>query len=100
MSEERLRALEARLDAIERFLTKRKRPLTTKQAAVLEYVESCIQLKGKAPTIEEIRRHLGLRAASTVSQHLEQLTAKGWLERAPHAARGLMLPVEAERIPA
>jgi repressor LexA len=61
--------------------------LTPKQRQVYEYVRSYTIEHGYAPSLMEIRDHLGLSAVSTVHEHLVNLEAKGFLKREDHKAR-------------
>jgi DNA (cytosine-5)-methyltransferase 1 len=53
--------------------------LTKKQKEVLDFITSYINEIGVAPTIEEIRKHLNLKAVSTVHEHINTLKLKGYL---------------------
>jgi len=54
-------------------------PLTKKQKEVFDFITSYINEVGVAPTIEEIRKHLNLKAVSTVHEHINTLKLKGYL---------------------
>jgi repressor LexA len=64
--------------------------LTPKQRQVYEYVRSYTIEHGYAPSLMEIRDHLGLSAVSTVHEHLVNLEIKGFLKREDHKARSSM----------
>jgi len=53
--------------------------LSKKQKQVYEWLRRFIARKGYAPSYEEIREGLGLNSLNTVSYHLHQLSAKGYL---------------------
>ncbi len=55
--------------------------LYPKQRKVLKYIEEYIREHGHAPTLTEIKDYLGVRALSTVHEHLIKLEEKGYLER-------------------
>jgi len=61
--------------------------LTPKQRQIYEYVRSYTIEHGYAPSLMEIRDHLGLSAVSTVHEHLVNLEDKGFLKREDHKAR-------------
>jgi repressor LexA len=63
---------------------KRKSPssgLTGQQKRVLNYIGAFAGSEGRAPSLEEIRDHLGLSAVSTVHEHVGRLVEKGYLSR-------------------
>jgi len=53
--------------------------LTPKQKQVYEFIRTYFEDRGHAPSYEEIRDGLGLRAVSTVHKHLKYLEKKGFL---------------------
>lgn len=55
--------------------------LYPKQRKVLGYIEDHIKSKGFAPTLTEIKDFMGVKALSTVHEHLIKLEEKGFLER-------------------
>lgn len=55
--------------------------LYPRQRKVLKYIEDYVGLHGYAPTLTEIKDYLGVRALSTVHEHLIKLEDKGYLER-------------------
>lgn len=55
--------------------------LTGKQIKLLDYIKSYSRMKGYAPSLKEMADFLGLRAVSTVHQHLESLRLKGYIEK-------------------
>lgn len=55
--------------------------LYPRQRKVLSYIEDYIGMHGYAPTLTEIKGYLGVRALSTVHEHLIKLEDKGYLER-------------------
>ncbi|MFH1755111.1 MAG: transcriptional repressor LexA [Candidatus Latescibacterota bacterium] len=83
--------------------------LTRQQRRVLSFISTFLETEGYAPTLEEIRSHLGLSAVSTVHEHVEKLIEKGYLSRGwnqsrsialtPFAATSGMMPGTAGRIP-
>lgn len=53
--------------------------LSKKQKQVYEWLRRFVERKGYAPSYQEIRAGLGLNSLNTVSYHLHQLSAKGYL---------------------
>jgi repressor LexA len=66
-------------------------PLTYKQKRVLDNIRLYLQAKGEPPTLEELRKNLGLRSVRTVVQYLELLEHKGYITRRRHAWRNIEL---------
>lgn len=60
------------------------RPLTEKQARVLEIISQKIGA-GIPPTLEELRQDLGMSSKNAVLAHLEALVKKGYIERSNKA---------------
>ena len=69
--------------------------LTPRQREVYEYIRRFAETHGYAPTIAEIRAHLGLSSPATVHQLLSTLEREGLIRRIKHASRGIEL-VKAE----
>lgn len=67
------------------------RALTPRQRQVLDYVERYHQERGYAPTLEEIRAHLGLNSVATVHKHLKALESKGAVRRLSNRSRAVEL---------
>ncbi|MBN1618440.1 transcriptional repressor LexA [Candidatus Dojkabacteria bacterium] len=55
--------------------------LYPKQREVYEFISTFIYDHGYAPTLTEIKDFLGVKALSTVHEHLEKLEQKGLIER-------------------
>ena len=66
-------------------------PLTYKQKRVLENIRLYIGAKGQPPTLQELRKNLGLKSTRTVVQYLESLEQKGYLVRRRNAWRNIEL---------
>lgn len=69
----------------------RKIKFTPKQRQIFDFIRSFLAEHGYAPSLEEIRDHMGLSAVSTVHEHLEKMEAKGILKREEHVPRGTEL---------
>ena len=69
----------------------KKRPLTKKQAAVLEYVIACIEKEGRTPTIRQIGTKFKLRSTGSVRDVVAALVKKGELVKDAALSRGVRL---------
>lgn len=67
------------------------RSLTGQQRRVLNYVGAFLASEGHAPSLAEIRDHLGLAAVSTVYEHVQALIRKGYLSRRRYRSRSISL---------
>lgn len=67
-------------------------PLTTHQAAVLNYLEQQHDATGLTPSTREVQRHFRLASQSQAVKVLRALEKKGAIQRLPKTARGLLLP--------
>lgn len=63
--------------------------LTRKQKEVLDFITDYISENGISPTIEETRTSLGLKAISTVHEHMSTLKEKGYLSKNTGVARSV-----------
>jgi DNA (cytosine-5)-methyltransferase 1 len=63
--------------------------LTKKQKEIFDFIKLYINDNGISPTIEETRKKFGLKAVSTVHEHIHALTEKGYLSKDDHLARSL-----------
>jgi repressor LexA len=72
--------------------------LTQRQNEGYEFIRTFVREEGKPPTLREIGDALDISSTNGVSKLLDALEQKGYVEREPHAARGLRL-VEEERDP-
>jgi repressor LexA len=68
-------------------------PLTERQVQVLRAVEQYVEARGGSPTLDEIRRMVGLASKSTVDEHLAALERKGFLSIQPGAHAGITVLV-------
>ena len=67
------------------------RPLTRRQREILEYIISKVRAEERFPSYREIGRRFRLSSSATVSQHLEALIRKGFLNK---VGRRLMLSAD------
>lgn len=73
------------------------RPLTERQAQILDLIRASIANTGMPPTRAEIAKELGFRSANAAEDHLKALAKKGHIEILPGTSRGIRLT---EDIPA
>jgi len=66
-----------------------KQPLTTRQKEILEYMENFTQDCGYPPTVREICKATGLKSPRSVSQHLQALERKGYIQRGRDKSRAI-----------
>lgn len=64
--------------------------LTKRQKEVLDFTEAHTARNGIAPTLQEIAKHLKIRSAGTVHEHIQALEKKGFLNRKRGSARALI----------
>ncbi len=62
-----------------------------KQQELLQFIDSFIKGSGYGPSYREVMRALGYKSVSTVAVHIDQLIAKGYLEKKDHSARSLSI---------
>jgi len=67
------------------------RPLTERQAQILELIKQSIVTTGMPPTRAEIAKRLGFRSANAAEDHLKALAKKGQIEILPGTSRGIRL---------
>ena len=65
--------------------------LTKKQLALLNFLEDFTEENGHSPSYREIMAGLGLTSVSAVAEHVDNLVAKGVLEKVPGEARSLRI---------
>jgi repressor LexA len=70
---------------------KAAKPLTKKQARILEYIQTRLQWGQIPPTHDEIKREFKLGSAFGVRQHLRLIQNKGHIETLPGKSRGIQL---------
>ena len=69
-----------------------ERPLTPRQAQILEYLREEIEQRGLPPTIREIGEHFGIRSTKGVEDHLAALERKGAIQRQRGKSRAIRIP--------
>ena len=68
--------------------------LTPRQRQVFDFVRTCVEETGSAPTLEEICRHFSFKSINSARQHLNLIARKGYLKLLPGRARGIRLTHE------
>lgn len=74
------------------------RPLTPRQAEILQLIKDYQQETGMPPTRAEIALRLGFKSANAAEEHLKALAKKGVIEMLPGTSRGIRL-IEDEAAP-
>ena len=69
---------------------KEKRKLTEKQQATLDAIKMWIEANGQPPSRIDLSQALNVHA-STVTNRIEALKAKGWIEVDKYCPRGIKL---------
>ena len=72
------------------------RPLTKRQAQILELIKVFIKDTGMPPTRAESAQTLGFKSANAAEEHLKALAKKGVIKMKPGASRGIQLVEEEE----
>ncbi len=67
------------------------RPLTARQAEILQLIRDFVQSTGFPPTRADIAQVLGFKSANAAEDHLRALERKGYVELLPGASRGIRL---------
>lgn len=70
------------------------KPLTPRQAQILELIRNNILETGMPPTRAEIATRFGFKSANAAEEHLKALAKKGYIEIMPGTSRGLKLVEE------
>jgi len=68
-----------------------QKPLTTLERRILDYLVEYLRNNTYQPSIREIGQRFGIRSTKTVSEYLQSLADKGWIERDPSRSRGVRL---------
>lgn len=63
--------------------------LSSRQQAILDYIQQNVQEKGYPPSVREIGEAVGLASSSTVHGHLSRLEKKGYIRRDPTKPRAI-----------
>lgn len=73
-----------------------RRPLTTREKSILDYIREKINLSGYPPTVREICAAVGLRSTSTVHGYLTRLEEMGYIKKDPASSRAIELTEDLE----
>lgn len=65
--------------------------LYPRQKEILRFIEKYIEENIQAPTLTEIKNHIGVKSLSTVHAHMKRLEEKGLIEKDRSADRGINL---------
>ncbi|MEX0907030.1 MAG: S24 family peptidase [Gemmatimonadota bacterium] len=68
-----------------------QKPLTELERNVLDYLFEYLRSNTYQPSIREIGTRFGIKSTKTVSELLQSLADKGWIERDPSRSRGVRL---------
>ncbi|HSJ14375.1 MAG TPA: S24 family peptidase [Longimicrobiales bacterium] len=66
-------------------------PLVELERRVLDYLVQYLRTNTYQPSIREIGRQFSIKSTKTVSELLQSLADKGWIERDPSRSRGVRL---------
>jgi len=66
-------------------------PLTEKEKAVLELIETRLSQSGVSPSYQEIKDHFGFASFNSVQNYLKQLVAKGYIQIANNQKRAIQI---------
>ncbi len=67
------------------------KPLTSLERRILDYLVEYLRKNTYQPSIREIGKRFGIKSTKTVSEYLQALADKGWIERDPSRSRGVRL---------
>lgn len=67
------------------------KPLTSRQQAILSFIEGFIDENEYPPTIRDIQSHLGISSTSVVDYNLKVLEERGYIRRNRNISRGIEL---------
>ena len=65
--------------------------LTKRQKQIYDFLKGYIKKNGISPTFEEIKKHLKLKAISTIHEHIKELIKKGFIIKNEYGARSIEL---------
>jgi repressor LexA len=74
--------------------TRRRKSLSEKQLAILEFIQRSVSTRGYPPSMREIGDAVGLASLSSVTHQLNQLELSGYLRRDPNRTRALEVLIE------
>jgi repressor LexA len=65
------------------------KPLNSLERRILDFIVDYLRRNTYQPSIREIARRFGIKSTKTVSEYLQALADKGWIERDPSRSRGV-----------
>jgi repressor LexA len=74
--------------------TRRRRNLSEKQLAILEFIQRAVANHGYPPSMREIGDAVGLASLSSVTHQLGQLELSGYLRRDPNRPRAIEVLID------
>src|SRR5687767_14629488 len=66
-------------------------PLSKMERRILDFLIDYLRRNTYQPSIREIGKRFGIKSTKTVSEYLQALADKGWVERDPSRSRGVRL---------
>lgn len=67
------------------------KPLSEIQKAILSFLQKQSKKNGYMPTYQEMAEAVGLASVATISYHLDQMAAKGYISRSFGKARAIKI---------
>jgi repressor LexA len=64
-------------------------PISNLERRILDFIVDFLRRNTYQPSIREIARRFGIKSTKTVSEYLQSLADKGWIERDPARSRGV-----------
>jgi len=77
--------------------TRRRKSLSDKQLAILDFIQRAVATRGYPPSMREIGDAVGLSSLSSVTHQLNQLELSGYLRRDPNRPRALEVLIELQQ---
>ena len=74
--------------------TRRRKSLSEKQLAILDFIQRAVAGRGYPPSMREIGDAVGLSSLSSVTHQLNQLELSGYLRRDPNRPRALEVLID------
>ncbi|WP_166981599.1 transcriptional repressor LexA [Paramicrobacterium fandaimingii] len=81
-------------DPTKKTRTRRRKNLSDKQRAILEFIQRTVSQNGYPPSMREIGDAVGLASLSSVTHQLNQLELSGYLRRDPNRPRALEVLID------
>jgi repressor LexA len=77
--------------------TRRRKSLSEKQLAILDFIQRAVATRGYPPSMREIGDAVGLSSLSSVTHQLNQLELSGYLRRDPNRPRALEVLIDVQQ---